>query len=175
MVRGHRCGRRGPAPGRAPYAGVCERAVGRPNPARFVYLADRADEVFPARDHAADTVVALPHAEAARSRHSRAVTGPVGELATRSEEFRTRWAADDVQAHRRGTERVRHPPVGELTLRFEALEIAAAGGLTLIGCTAEPGCASREALRLLARGTTEEGHPAARQDTDAAARTSPGE
>nr|EJJ01545.1 helix-turn-helix domain protein [Rhodococcus sp. JVH1] len=87
--------------------------------------------------------------EAARSPYSAAVTGLVGELATRSDEFRTRWAAHDIKAHRRGTKRFHHPVVGDLTLRFEALEVASAAGLTLFGFTASPGSSSEEALRLL--------------------------
>jgi hypothetical protein len=39
--------------------------------------------------------------------------------------------------------------VGDLTLRFEALEIPDSGGLTLFGYTAEPGSASEDAVRLL--------------------------
>ncbi|MDQ0382513.1 helix-turn-helix domain-containing protein [Amycolatopsis thermophila] len=136
--------------GRALYAGVFERASGTPNLARFIFLDERAAEVFPDWEKAADDSVALLHVEAARSPYSKVVTGLVGELATRSAEFRARWAAHDVRAHRRGTKQFRHPVVGDLTLRFEALEITSAANLTLIGYTAEPGSPSAEALQLLA-------------------------
>jgi MmyB-like transcription regulator ligand binding domain len=36
----------------------------------------------------------------------------VGELSTRSEAFRTRWAAHDVRLHRTGVKHFRHPAVG---------------------------------------------------------------
>lgn len=81
--------------------------------------------MFPAWEKAADDSVALLHVEAPRSPYSKAVTGLVGELATRSEEFRARWAAHDVKAHRRGAKLFHHPVVGDLTLRFEALSSAA--------------------------------------------------
>ncbi|MEH0580246.1 helix-turn-helix transcriptional regulator [Streptomyces sp. B21-108] len=155
--------------GRALYAGVYERATGRPNLARFVFLNDRAEDVFPEREKVADVVVALLRVEATRSPYSKAVTGLIGELATRSTEFRTRWAAHDVQAHRRGTKQFRHPLVGDLTLAFEALEIAGTTGLTLIGYTAEPGSASHEALQLLASWTATGQEATAPQRADSAA------
>ncbi|CAM3037087.1 helix-turn-helix domain-containing protein [Skermania piniformis] len=135
--------------GRALYADVFARDRGAPNLARFLFLDSHADNLFPDWDTAADHAVALLRAEAARSPYSAAVTGLIGELATRSEAFRSRWAAHDVQVHRRGTKRFHHSAVGDLTLRFEALSIAGDGGLTLVGYTAEPGSRSDEALRLL--------------------------
>jgi transcriptional regulator with XRE-family HTH domain len=136
--------------GRALYAAVFEHQAEPPNLARFIFLDDRADDVFPQWEKAADDAVALLRVEATRSPYSKAVTALVGELATRSDEFRTRWAAHDVRAHRSGTKRFRHPAVGDLILHFEALDITGAEGLTVIGYTAEPASPSHEALMLLA-------------------------
>jgi hypothetical protein len=36
----------------------------------------------------------------------------VGELSTRSEDFRTRWAAHNVRLHRTGVKHKHHPVVG---------------------------------------------------------------
>jgi len=36
-------------------------------------------------------------------------------LSTRSEEFRTRWAAQNVRYHRTGIKHVHHPDVGDCT------------------------------------------------------------
>jgi transcriptional regulator with XRE-family HTH domain len=135
--------------GRALYGAVHERQPEPPNLARFIFLDDRADQIFPDWEKAADDAVALLRVEATRSPYSKAVTTLVGELATRSTEFRTRWAAHDVRAHRSGTKNFRHPVVGDLILRFEALDVTSASGLTVIGYTAEPGSASHEALMLL--------------------------
>jgi transcriptional regulator with XRE-family HTH domain len=74
----------------------------------------------------------------------------VGELSTRSELSRTLWAAHDVRTHDTGTKHVHHPLVGELNLRFEALELVADPGLTMFVYTAEPGSKSEQALNLLA-------------------------
>ncbi|MEU6242063.1 helix-turn-helix transcriptional regulator [Streptomyces sp. NPDC047024] len=136
--------------GRALYDAVYDDGPEPPNLARFIFLNDRADDTFPRWEKAADDTVALLRVAATKAPYAKAITNLVGELATRSPEFRTRWAAHDVRAHRSGTKDFRHPAVGDLTLRFEALDAAAAPGLSLIGYTAEPGSASEEALMLLA-------------------------
>jgi hypothetical protein len=51
---------------------------------------------------------------AGRNPHDRALVEPVGELSTRSELFRQRWASHDVRYHRSGRKRLRHPVVGQL-------------------------------------------------------------
>jgi hypothetical protein len=73
----------------------------------------------------------------------------IGELSTRSEEFRVRWAAHKVKFHRTGTKRLHHPIVGDLTLAYEALELAGDAGQRILVYTAEPGSTSQEALNLL--------------------------
>ncbi|HWJ51762.1 MAG TPA: hypothetical protein VNT24_00105 [Propionibacteriaceae bacterium] len=50
----------------------------------------------------------------------------IGELTTRSEQFRSRWAAHNVQIHTTGVKLLHHPPVvGDLDLPFESLPLAA--------------------------------------------------
>lgn len=73
----------------------------------------------------------------------------VGELSTRSDEFRTRWGSHNVRHHGTGTKRFHHPLVGDLTLAYEGLEMAAEPGLTLTIYTAEPESPSAERLQLL--------------------------
>jgi hypothetical protein len=46
--------------------------------------------------------------------------------------------------------RFHHPAVGDLTLTFEALDLAADFGLRISAYTAEPGTPSDDALKLLA-------------------------
>jgi hypothetical protein len=60
-----------------------------------------------------------------QSRYDRGLTDLVGELSTRSEEFRVRWAAHNVRLHQTGAKRFHHPVVGDLTLTFEMMELAA--------------------------------------------------
>ncbi|MBC2640854.1 MULTISPECIES: helix-turn-helix domain-containing protein [unclassified Rhodococcus (in: high G+C Gram-positive bacteria)] len=146
--------------GRTLYAPVFARATGVPNLVRFIFFDPHADDVFPEWNTAADDAVALLRVEAAHSPHSTVVTGLVGELATRSEEFRTRWAAHDVKAHRHGVKQFRHPDVGDLSLTFNVFDITGAAGLSLVGYTAEPQSPSEQALRLLAVVTATDRAPA---------------
>jgi MmyB-like transcription regulator ligand binding domain len=78
----------------------------------------------------------------------------VGQLSTRSNEFRLRWAAHNVKAHVTGAKRFHHPVVGALTLTYEAFELAVDPGQRLNIYTAEPGSPSHEALNLLASWIT---------------------
>jgi hypothetical protein len=89
-------------------------------------------------------------AEAGRNPCDKALSNLIGELSTRSENFRTWWAAHNVRFHRAGAKRFHHPVVGELTLSFEALDLAADSGLRISAYTAEPGTPSDDALKLLA-------------------------
>ena len=67
--------------------------------------------------------------EAGRNPHDKALIELVGELSTRSELFRQRWASHDVRFHRSGQKRLRHPVVGQLDLDFEAMELPSEPGL----------------------------------------------
>src|SRR5487761_406901 len=98
----------------------------------------------------AQDVVAILRTEAGRSPHDKALSNLIGELSTRSENFRTWWAAHNVRFHRTGVKRFRHPVVGDLTLTYEALDLAADAGLRISAYTAEPGTPSDDALKVLA-------------------------
>ena len=120
-----------------------------PNLARFAFLDSAARRFYRDWDEAADIAVAILRTEAGRVPHDRDLHDLVGELSTRSPEFRTRWARHDVRQHGSGTKRFDHPVVGELTIAYEGLELVAEPGLVLTIYTAEPGSASEERLRLL--------------------------
>jgi len=120
------------------------------NLARFNFLDPRSRDFYPDWDAAAHTTVALLRTEAGRDPHNPDLTNLVGELATLSEEFRTRWAAHDVRLHQRGTKTFHHPVVGRLELAFDAMDLPADPGLTLTAYSAEPGSSSEDGLRLLA-------------------------
>ncbi len=136
--------------GRALYAPVFDDERRPANLARFNFLDPRAKDFYPDWNDAANTSVALLRTEAGRDPHNRDLTDLVGELATRSEEFRTRWAAHNVRLHRTGVKHFHHPVVGTLDLAFDAMDLPAEPGLTLTAYTAEPGSPSADALTLLA-------------------------
>ena len=113
-----------------------------------------APEFFVDWDTIAHDAVAILRAAAGRDPYDKRLTDLIGELSTRSDEFRVRWAAHNVKFHRTGTKRFHHPVVGDLTLNFEALELAADPGQRLNVYTAEPGSPSHDALNLLASWIT---------------------
>ncbi|WP_426402905.1 helix-turn-helix transcriptional regulator [Streptomyces sp. R-07] len=135
---------------RAFYADVYAAPDNQTNLARFNFLAPASRRFYPDGDLFADVAVAILRTEAGRDPYDKDLHDLIGELSTRSEEFRTRWGAHDVRHHGTGTKRFHHPVVGELTLAFEGLETAAEPRLTLTIYTAEPGSPSEEGLRLLA-------------------------
>lgn len=120
-----------------------------PNFARFVFLSPRANDFYGDWEKAADDTVAILRIEAGRDPHDRDLSDLIGELSTRSHEFRTRWAAHNVRIHRTGEKEIRHRGVGDLRLTYEMLELAADPGLAIVTYTAEPGSKSEEALILL--------------------------
>jgi hypothetical protein len=66
----------------------------------------------------------------------------------------TRWASHDVHHYRSGTQPFCHPLVGDLTLNYEALDLTADIGLTIVVYTAEPDSPSQQALNRLKRWST---------------------
>jgi transcriptional regulator with XRE-family HTH domain len=146
---------------------------GRPvNFARFVFLDPRAQEFFADWERAAKDVTALLRLEAGRNPFDRALSDLVGELSTRSEQFRHHWATHDVRLHTKGEKRFNHPLVGELELSYNRIDVAADAGLMIVTYTAEPGSRSEEALRLLASWTATADDDLAGADREATARRS---
>jgi transcriptional regulator with XRE-family HTH domain len=135
--------------GRALYSELYLDPTRPVNHARFTFLDTRAHDFYPDWDRAANDGVALLRAEAGRNPYDRGLTDLVGELSTRSEEFRIRWAAHNVRLHQTGAKHFHHPVVGDLHLTYNRLDLAADPGLTLFTYTAEPGSRSEEALKLL--------------------------
>jgi transcriptional regulator with XRE-family HTH domain len=119
------------------------------NTARFVFLDPRAEESYGDWEGVATETVAILRSAAGRDPYNRDLSDLVGELATQSEAFRTRWAAHNVRFHNTGVKQFHHPDVGDLTLSYNRLDLAADPGLTIFTYTAEPGSRSEEALNLL--------------------------
>jgi transcriptional regulator with XRE-family HTH domain len=131
------------------------------NVARFIFLNPRARTFFIDWPTAANDIVAALRAEAGKNPYDRELSDLVGELSTRSNEFATRWAAQNVRFHRSGFKAIHHPIVGDLYLTFEVMDLPADPGLSLIVYSAEPGSGSQDALRLLASWTADEEEPTA--------------
>jgi len=135
--------------GLALYSPIYADPVRPPNNARFIFLDPRAAEFFRDWDKAANDTVALLRAEAGRDPYDRELSDLIGELSTRSDGFRVRWAAHHVRIHTTGVKLFHHPVVGDLELPFESFPLAADPGQSLLTYTAEPGSPSQDALNLL--------------------------
>lgn len=120
------------------------------NNARLVFLEPRATTLFRDWEVVANDTVALLRAEAGRDPYDRQLSDLVGELSTRSDDFRVRWAAHDVRIHSTGVKRLHHPVVGDLDLPFESMPLEVGGTTSVVTYLAEPGTPSHDALALLA-------------------------
>ena len=143
---------------------------GRPRPAnwaRYVFLDPEAPSFYGDWDRSARDCVAIMRSEAGRQPHDRELSDLVGELATRSGEFRQLWARHDVRLHTKGIKRFNHPIVGELELSFNRLDLQADPGLMIVAYTAEPGSRSAEAFSLLASWAATEGSGPPASEADA--------
>ncbi|MFW3168937.1 helix-turn-helix transcriptional regulator [Geodermatophilus sp. CPCC 206100] len=144
---------------RALYADLFDDAApgsaGRtPNHARYAFLDPRATDFYPDWNRVAADIVSQLRAEVGRSPDDRELTELIGELTTRSQPFSTLWATHNVRWHTTGTKRFHHRVVGDLSLSYEGLALAADPGQTLITFTAEPGSPSQQALTFLASWAT---------------------
>jgi hypothetical protein len=135
--------------GHALYSEMYTDRVRPANHAHFLFLNPRARTFCSDWDRAADDIVGLLRAEVGRDPHDRSLSDVVGELSIRSNDFRVRWAADNVRFRRAGVGHLRHPYVGDLTLSWELLDLADPG-LILLVYSAEPGTTSQDSLNMLA-------------------------
>ncbi|MGW2938170.1 helix-turn-helix transcriptional regulator [Streptomyces sp. NPDC001156] len=158
--------------GRALYAPLFPNAEAQTtNIARSQFLLPGGRDFFPHWEESVNTTVALLRTEAGRAPHDAELTGLIGELVTRSEEFRTAWAKHNVRLHHTGRKSFCHPAVGVITLDFDAMELPAQPGLTLTAYSAAPGTPDHDLLQLLATWAATEashstGNPASRKAQD---------
>jgi len=136
----------------------------RPNFARFIFLDARARDFYLDWETVARDVVAALRSTVGRKFDDRVFSDFVGELSTRSEEFRQAWARHDVRFHHSGLKRLHHAQVGDIELTYEGLQVVSDTDLTIYAYTADPGTRSAEALALLgtlvATAAAEEPSPA---------------
>jgi len=135
---------------RALYSDIHAETVQPPNVARFTFLNPKARDFFVDWDRAASDIVSSLRIETGRHPYDKPLSDLVGELSTRSEEFRVRWASHNVRRHSAGIKKMHHLVVGEIELAYQALGLPGDTGLSLNVFTAAPDSAAQEALRFLA-------------------------
>ncbi|WP_433201788.1 helix-turn-helix transcriptional regulator [Dactylosporangium sp. CS-047395] len=121
-----------------------------PNFARFTFLDSAARRFYPDWDRFADMTVGNLRTAAGIDPHDKALHDLVGELSTRSDDFRRRWGAHNVRIHGTGVKHFHHHVVGDLTLAYETMNLQADPDLALTIYAAEPDSPTAHALVLLA-------------------------
>jgi transcriptional regulator with XRE-family HTH domain len=136
--------------GRAMYSDVYADPGRPPNFARFTFLDSAARRFYPNFDLAADMTVANLRTAAGKDPHDKGLHDLVGELSTRSDDFRRRWGAHNVRTHGTGVKTFHHHAVGDLELAYESMDLRAEPDLTMTLYAARPASPTEDALRLLA-------------------------
>lgn len=135
--------------GLALFTNMFDEGVYRPvNLARFIFLQPQAHDFYDDWEVVARDLVGALRVEAGRHPHDKALSDLVGELSTRSQEFRIWWASHNVRRHLSVTKRLTHPVIGPIELTGEGLSLSD-DGLTLITYLAEPGSPAEEGLAFL--------------------------
>jgi transcriptional regulator with XRE-family HTH domain len=122
--------------------------VAERNHARWVLLDPRARDLYIDWEAVARENVAALRMDAGSHPDDAELLALVGELSVKSPEFARWWADHDVVVREHGAKRFLHPIVGEIDIRYEALQLADEDQ-TLFIYTVEPGSASEQALALL--------------------------
>jgi transcriptional regulator with XRE-family HTH domain len=135
--------------GRALYAPILDDPANRGNTARFTFLNPAAQIFFPDWEQNAGDIVATLRSYAGQNPLDKKLTDLIGELVTRSDVFRHRWAAHNVRHHRTGIKRIHHPAVGDLEFSYHAMDLPASPEWFMFAYTAEPGSRTEERLKLL--------------------------
>jgi len=135
------------------YTGILEPGTLPLNLARFLFLDPRAHEFFLDWNTVSDDTVAALRAEAGRNPLDRSLSDLVGELATRSDDFRTKWARHNVRHHRTAVKTLRNPIIGDIELTGDAMEVPG-DGITVITYTAQPDSRATQQLAFLTSWST---------------------
>ncbi|MFE9832490.1 hypothetical protein ACFYPK_28145 [Streptomyces halstedii] len=141
-----------PSPSAPPWADWTGQPDGRRrNQARFVFLDPHARELYRDWPRVAADAAAMLRLDAGRHPDDPALSSLVGELSTRSEDFRRFWSDHKVHQRTTGTKDYHHPLVGDLTVTYQALTPGDDPDQILFIYNTEPGSPSEAAMRLLAR------------------------
>ncbi|MGW0803465.1 helix-turn-helix transcriptional regulator [Nonomuraea sp. NPDC002799] len=132
------------------YCDLDQVPVEERNLARMIFLdAGRFDLYADRASCTADTVAHLRHA-AGEFPDDPELVALIGELSIGSRRFSELWAAAEVSVRGHGSQRLRHPMVGMITLHQERFVLPDGSGQELITLTPEPGGVDADNLRLLA-------------------------
>jgi hypothetical protein len=138
------------AMGRAPLPGVAGKPPGRRNGLRYLFRDPDSREFYRDREKAARQSVANLRAATGQDADDPDTRALIGELSSRSEEFRVWWARRDVRACLIGHTDLRHPQVGELGVDHVGMPLPDPGDQVLVTYAAPAGSPAPDGLDLLA-------------------------
>lgn len=136
--------------GHALFAGHLDRATGRPNLARLVFLDQRTRDLFVDWPRKARAMVGSLRLAAGRYPDDTELAALVGELSVKSTQFATLWADHRIRPCDAAGYELRHPLIGAVTLTQQTFDVARAPEQTLVTMTAPAGSPAHAALARLA-------------------------
>lgn len=129
--------------------GLSDWSVSQRNAVRYGFLHPAARDLFVNWEEQVTGLVTGLRQLSATEPAATDVSDLVAELAETSADFRRLWDRYDIDLYLTGSQELRHPLVGELTIDYQVLEIQGEGGLTLMAYHAEPGSPEYEAFARL--------------------------
>ncbi|MBT2501700.1 helix-turn-helix transcriptional regulator [Curtobacterium sp. ISL-83] len=117
---------------------------------RWLILDPAAAPLFADWETVASEMVAALRLDAGKHPDDRGILDLVGELAVKSEQFRTWWADQRVVSSSYGVKRFQHPVVGDLELNWQGLALPGDEDQTIFIYFPEPNTRGADALALLA-------------------------
>ncbi|MFI6374415.1 helix-turn-helix transcriptional regulator [Streptomyces sp. NPDC050546] len=125
------------------------------NYARLLFTDPCFRELYLDWETIARSFVAQLRLEAARYPGDPELIALIGELSVADADFRKWWAGRPIAGLSVGTNRLRHPVAGDLTLDWDSLTCTADPVQRLVLWTAEPGTPSHDGLAFLASWTAD--------------------
>jgi transcriptional regulator with XRE-family HTH domain len=136
--------------GRELFSVVFGGTIAAPNYARHMFLDPRARSFWLDWEPTARSIAAILRTQFGRFPDDRALQALISELSADGDDFRRIWALHEVEFHRNGRGRVRHPVLGEMALTVHSLEVVADDGPVAIDTfSVEPTSYSAAASPLL--------------------------
>jgi transcriptional regulator with XRE-family HTH domain len=135
--------------GRALFPHLFPEGAAPLNHARYLFLDPRSQTFYADWEKSARESVSAMRLLAGQDPSDRALMALVGELATRSDQFRVWWGAHTVRTHANGAKRINHPVVGLLTVHYETLALPSSPDVRIVTYLTEVGSPSADALHLL--------------------------
>ncbi len=127
-------------------AGLSEWPEAQRNAARYGFLHPAARELYLDWETQVAGLVSGLRRLASTEPNAADVTALVDELRRASPDFQRLWQRYDIDLYVTGSQAIRHPEVGQLTIEYQVLRIEGEQGLTMMTYPAEPGSAQYDAF-----------------------------